>query len=67
MIDDWRGATVCRGSKTSSAKGSGKGHGEEIAALLDAVRRGGPGPIPLATLIGVTRATFRVHEALREP
>ena len=60
-IDDFRKGTIWRGAKRSDAGPAGKGHAEEVAALLDAVRAGGPAPIPAATLLAVTRATFSVH------
>jgi len=37
-----------------------KGHGAEIAAFIEAVRTGGPPPIPLAEIAEVTRATFTI-------
>ena len=64
-IEDYRRGTIWKGSKSASLGEAGKGHSQEMAALIDSVRRGGPSPIPLATLVGVTRATFRAHEAIR--
>lgn len=63
LVDDYRTCTIWSGKK-SSAGSPGKGHAEEVAALLDAARRGGPSPIPLATLAAVTRATFEAHGSL---
>jgi predicted dehydrogenase len=64
VIDDFRSGTSRRGGKSATLGASGKGHAEEIEALIAAVRRGGPSPIATATLVGVTRATLRVREAL---
>jgi polar amino acid transport system substrate-binding protein len=65
VLDDYRECTLVRGSRSLPAKPAGKGHVQEIAALLEAVRSGGPSPVPLGVLAGITRATFRAHEALR--
>ncbi|MHB1854295.1 MAG: dehydrogenase, partial [Acidimicrobiales bacterium] len=35
-----------------------KGHGAEVKAFLDAVRTGGPAPIPFEELVEVTAATL---------
>jgi predicted dehydrogenase len=64
VIDDWRTGTLHRGSRRGRLAGPGKGHGEEIEALLAAVRAGGPPPIAPETLLAVTRATFRVHATI---
>lgn len=64
VLDDFKGLTLISGGKRRSVSGSGKGHREEIEALLAAVRAGGPSPIPGASLVATTRATFRVHAAI---
>jgi predicted dehydrogenase len=64
VIDDWREGTLHRGPKRARLGAAGKGHAEEIEALLAAVRAGGPSPIAPDTLLAVTRATFRVHAVL---
>ena len=61
VIDDWTTGTLHRGQKKERLGTPGKGHSEEIAALLAAVRAGGPSPIAPETLLTVARATFRVH------
>ena len=61
VVDDYRSGTIWRGAKKGAMREPGKGHREEIAALLAAVRAGGPSPIALDTLIAVTRATFALH------
>jgi predicted dehydrogenase len=42
-----------------------KGHRAEVAAFLDAVRQGGPSPIPWDSLVQTTRATFETLRSLR--
>jgi predicted dehydrogenase len=64
VLVDFRTCTLSTGRKSRKGGAPGKGHLEELRAFVDAVRRGGPSPIPLATLIGVTRATFDVHRAI---
>jgi polar amino acid transport system substrate-binding protein len=43
-----------------------KGHGAEMQAFVDAVRRGGASPIDLATIAAVSRATFAAVDSLRD-
>jgi len=64
VIDDFRTGTVRRGGKSSPLGPAGKGHREEIDALLAAVRGETPPPIALSTMVAVTRATFRVHASI---
>jgi predicted dehydrogenase len=64
VLDDFRSVEVVSGGKRRKSTAGGKGHAEEIAALVAAVKAGGPSPIPLASLLATTRATFRVHEAI---
>ncbi len=63
-INDYNEAEVFRGQKPEKIKQTGKGHGEEIEALIRALKRGGPPPIPFEVLTRVTRATFLIHERL---
>lgn len=64
-IDDYRDCRILKSGRAERIRERGKGHGEEIDALLDAVRAGGPSPIPLPVLLRVTRVTFEVHRSLR--
>jgi predicted dehydrogenase len=64
VLDDFRSVEIVSGGKRRKSSAGGKGHAEEIAALVAAVRAGGPSPISRASLLATTRATFRVHEAL---
>jgi predicted dehydrogenase len=64
VLDDFRDMTIVSGGKRRKNTAAGKGHREEIEALVAAVRSGGPSPISLASLIATTRATFRVHDAI---
>ena len=42
-----------------------KGHKAEIAAFVQAVRQGGPAPIPVEELVEVTRVSFEVIESAK--
>jgi predicted dehydrogenase len=64
VLDDFRSVEIVRGGKRKKITTGGKGHAEEIAALIAAVRAGGPSPIAPSCLFATTRATLRVHEAI---
>jgi polar amino acid transport system substrate-binding protein len=64
VLDDFRTLEIVSSGKRRKIDPGGKGHAEEIAALVDAVRAGGPPPIPSSSLFATTRATLRVHEAI---
>jgi predicted dehydrogenase/threonine dehydrogenase-like Zn-dependent dehydrogenase len=61
-IDDFR--KVTRNGRTI-AKGKGRGHAEEMQALLDAVRAGAPLPGDVEAALEVTEAMLLVEESLR--
>jgi predicted dehydrogenase/threonine dehydrogenase-like Zn-dependent dehydrogenase len=63
-LDNFTRATVWtpKGRETKrSLKGPDKGQKDELAAFLRAVQRGGPMPIPLASLAATTRSTLRAE------
>lgn len=64
-IDDYKLASVSssRGKPWVSAS-SQKGQFEELVALSDALRSGGPWPIPLASLLRTSRISFDVERQL---
>lgn len=64
VLDDFRSVEIVSGGKRRKVGTGGKGHAEEISALLVAVKAGGPPPIALASLVATTRATLLVHEAI---
>jgi predicted dehydrogenase/threonine dehydrogenase-like Zn-dependent dehydrogenase len=66
-LDNFRRATVWRGRRPSARRsfgGSDKGQAAELSSFLDAVRSGGPMPIPLGSLVSTTRATLAVGRSL---
>lgn len=66
VLDDFRTLEVSRGGrrKRSTNLLQDKGHRAEVEAFVEAARRGGPAPIPLASLVATTRATFAALASL---
>jgi polar amino acid transport system substrate-binding protein len=65
LIDDFRqGEHYVHGSR-HSLKMPGKGHREEVAQFLLAIREGLPSPISLDSLSATSLATFAVMDSLR--
>ncbi len=60
-IDMWRGE-----QKTSERGGKDKGHNAEFRAFIDAVRSGGPSPIPWEHVYGTTWASLFAVQSIRE-
>ena len=67
VIEDFRSSAAYRdGRETASRlRAQDKGQREEVRAVCEALRRGGPAPIPLADLAATTRTTFRILDSLR--
>jgi predicted dehydrogenase/threonine dehydrogenase-like Zn-dependent dehydrogenase len=64
IIDDFRVGEHYSGGSRNLLKLPGKGHREEVEAFLDAVRKGGPSPIPFASLLVTTKSTFAILDSL---
>ncbi len=67
VLDDFRRLELIHNGRRQVHQlrlGQDKGHRGAWAAFLEAIRRGGPAPIPYSQLAGVTRATFTILEAL---
>ena len=67
VIDDFRVLTIHSGGKKKEKKlvSQDKGQTAEVRAFLDAVRQGGPWPIPAEDLFDTSRVTFQILESLR--
>jgi len=66
VLDDFRSLEMTReGKRTRLKKAQDKGWHAEWVAFTDAIKAGGPPPIPYDQLIGVTKATFAAVESLR--
>ncbi|MEA2827766.1 MAG: hypothetical protein QOG43_2205 [Actinomycetota bacterium] len=65
-LDNFRRASVWTGRRRRTQRelrGTDKGQRQQLDAFLDAVRSGGPMPIPLASLVATTRATLAVSRS----
>ncbi len=68
VIDNWRKLSVRGPGVRLDRKrwlSQAKGHAEELAAFIDAIRSGTM-PIPFASQANTTRATFAIQSSLRE-
>jgi predicted dehydrogenase/threonine dehydrogenase-like Zn-dependent dehydrogenase len=66
VLDDFRELTVThRGRRERTrAWGRDKGHAAELAATVDALRNGGPEPVPFGEAVAGMRALFAIRRAL---
>ncbi len=67
VLDNFRSLTLSRGGRTATTRSrltQDKGHRGELTAFLDAVRAGGPSPIPFAELVASTRTTIELADSL---
>jgi predicted dehydrogenase/threonine dehydrogenase-like Zn-dependent dehydrogenase len=66
VIENWRRARLSAGGKRRTVKPSpaGKGHKEEMAAFIQAVRGGTP-PLPFEEVVATTQATLAIVDSLR--
>lgn len=67
VVDDFRSVTVYAKGRTLSRRRpfQEKGFQGELQAFLEAIRAGGPPPIPFPELFSTTLATFKALESLR--
>jgi len=67
VIDDFKTAELLTDGKKviAGSRNQDKGHRAEVAAFLDAVRRGGEAPIALASLAATSSACFAINECAR--
>jgi predicted dehydrogenase/threonine dehydrogenase-like Zn-dependent dehydrogenase len=66
VLDDFRRLTLIAGGKTRVRSGGNqdKGHRQEMAAWIEAIRTGQPEPVPFAEAVRATAATFAVNQSL---
>jgi hypothetical protein len=66
-IDNWRRLLGYEGAMpwNERARRMDKGHAAEVTAWFDAVRRGGPSPIPLEELLEVSRCAIGAEAMAR--
>ena len=68
VLDDYRALELVHNGTRKTVRSAfrqDKGHLTELQAFVQAIRAGGPAPIPYEQLVGVTRATFAAVESLR--
>jgi polar amino acid transport system substrate-binding protein len=67
VVDNFQAVTLTSGgsSRRKERATVDKGHRAEIAAFVDALRKGGPAPIPFESLVRTMRATFLLEESIR--
>ncbi len=60
VLDDYRELVIHGGGKPKKTKlvSQDKGQKSEVAAFVQALTTGGPSPIPLEQILGISRATF---------
>lgn len=65
VVDDFDRSIVTRGGRRTVHRARGaKGHREEVAAFVAALRSGGPMPIPLDDLLASSAATLAARDSL---
>jgi predicted dehydrogenase len=67
VIDDFATVTLVRNGRTRTQRlrGRDKGHAAELLAFVEAVRAGGPPPIPISSLLNVSWASLATVESLQ--
>jgi predicted dehydrogenase/threonine dehydrogenase-like Zn-dependent dehydrogenase len=65
IINDFRSGSIHANGKEVKLSSEGKGHKEEVNAFLNAVKNGGPDPIPFDSIVSTTRLCFKVLESLQ--
>jgi predicted dehydrogenase/threonine dehydrogenase-like Zn-dependent dehydrogenase len=66
QLDNFRSLSMFRDNRRRRQRlfNQAKGHAEEMAAFIAALRGGGPMPIDLASMIVVTETTFLIRQSL---
>ncbi len=66
ILDNYRSLSVHHNNRRRRKRllNQAKGHAEEVAAFVEALRSGDPMPIDPETLISVTQTTFLIHRSL---
>ncbi len=66
LIDNFTRAVLYRRGKRKIIRKTDKGHGEEVKAVLSALRKGGQAPIDFKEIAAVTLTTCKIAESLSE-
>lgn len=68
VLDNFRRLELYSGGRRTVERAllrQDKGHFEELAAFVEAVRTDGPSPIPMEEILATTRTTFEIRRQLR--
>ncbi len=64
VINDFRDGLIYKNGKAVKLKSSGKGHKEEVAGFLNALKSGNGSPISFRSICLTTLTTFKIHDSL---
>jgi polar amino acid transport system substrate-binding protein len=64
VINDFRSGTLFRNNKETNIKNTGKGHQQEVAAFLSAVKEGREAPISFESIYTTTLVTLKILDSL---
>ena len=64
VLDNWRKLKTY-GCKGNASSGQNKGHANQFARLVDAVKKGREAIIPMDSIVNTTRASFAAIESLK--
>jgi polar amino acid transport system substrate-binding protein len=65
VINDFQDGNIHSGNRQRKVKSSGKGHQQEVAAFLTALREGKDAPIPFRSICLTTLTTFKIIDSLK--
>lgn len=64
VIDDFKNVTLHGGNRAKKTSVAGKGHEQEIAAFIQALRQGGESPISFESIIATSLTCLAVRDSL---
>jgi polar amino acid transport system substrate-binding protein len=64
IINDFKDGLIYKNGKAIKLKSSGKGHREEVAVFLNALKSGNDSPISFRSICLTTLTTFKIHDSL---
>lgn len=64
VINDFRSGTIYQNNRTNKLKSSGKGHSQEVAEFLQAMKEGKDSPIGFRSICLTTLTTFKILDSL---
>lgn len=64
VIENWKAAYLTAGGKTRKIRGAGKGHSEEVAAFVRAIRSASEAAMPFEDAVAATITTLAIAESM---